>query len=260
MESRGRNGERRPRREDRERGPHVSGDLSAREAELGVDGIGVPAKSYLGVPITVENRAIGVVSVQSTQQENRFGPDDVRLLTTIAASVGIAIQNARLHEQVQRHAPHDPSGATRARLLVGTSYGGGTVPRSNVVRSSDFLLMHGNGVKDPKRIAEMVRQTRAIPGYQPKPILFNEDDHYDFDKAEKKTGLDFTGPICVFKALDLGIALGSAVKTAMDLNIDNRIMYRIGTAAKRLNMLPEADVIMGVPLSAKGKSIYFDRR
>lgn len=81
----------------------------------------------------------------------------------------------------------------------------------------------------------------------------------DFEKAEKKAGQDFTGPTCVFKALDLGIALGSAVKTADILNVDNRIMYRIGSAAKRLNMMPEASVIMGIPVSAKGKNIYFDR-
>ena len=73
-------------------------------------------------------------------------------------------------------------------------------------------------------------------------------------------GQDFVGPNCIFKLLDLGIALGSAVKTASILNIDNRIMYRIGVAAKRLNMLPEASIIMGIPLSAKGKSIYFDRK
>ena len=68
------------------------------------------------------------------------------------------------------------------RLLVGTSYGGGFVPLENVVRVSDFLLMHGNGVSDPNRIAEMVDQVRAVPGYRPMPILFNEDDHFDFDK------------------------------------------------------------------------------
>lgn len=82
----------------------------------------------------------------------------------------------------------------------------------------------------------------------------------EFEKAEKKAGLDFVGPTCLFKALDLGIALGSAVKMASTLNVDNRIMYRIGTAAMRLKMLPEASVIMGVPLSAKGKNLYFDRR
>jgi hypothetical protein len=68
------------------------------------------------------------------------------------------------------------------RLLVGTSYGGGAIPRENVVRASDFLLIHGNGVKEPERIVEMVRQTRAVPGYRPMPILFNEDDHFEFDK------------------------------------------------------------------------------
>jgi len=81
-----------------------------------------------------------------------------------------------------------------------------------------------------------------------------------FEDAEKKQGLDFVGPTCIFKALDMGIALGSAAKTASLLNVDNRIMYRIGTAAKRLKLLPEAHIIMGIPLSASGKSIYFDRR
>lgn len=81
----------------------------------------------------------------------------------------------------------------------------------------------------------------------------------EFESAEKKMGRDFIGPNCVFKALDLGIALGSAVKTASLHNVDNRIIYRIGAAAKRMKMLPEASVIMGIPVSAKGKNIYFDR-
>jgi hypothetical protein len=65
---------------------------------------------------------------------------------------------------------------------VGTSYSGGAIPRENVVRIADFLLLHGNGVSDPKRIGEIVRRTRAVPGYTPKPVLFNEDDHYHFDQ------------------------------------------------------------------------------
>jgi len=82
----------------------------------------------------------------------------------------------------------------------------------------------------------------------------------EFEEAKKSVGQDFTGPTCVFKALDLGIALGSAVKMAGLLNVDNRIMYRIGTAALKLNLMPEATVAMGIPLSAKGKNIYFDRK
>jgi uncharacterized ferredoxin-like protein len=80
-----------------------------------------------------------------------------------------------------------------------------------------------------------------------------------FERAEHTAGNDFVGPNCIFKALDLGIALGSAVKMASSLNLDNRIMYTIGTAAKRLNMLPNASIIMGIPIAATGKNIFFDR-
>ena len=37
-------------------------------------------------------------------------------------------------------------------------------------------------MSNPDRIAEMARQARSVPGYRPMPILFNEDDHFDFDK------------------------------------------------------------------------------
>jgi hypothetical protein len=91
------------------------------------------------------------------------------------------LQPQRVHELIERVKRCDRNGR---RLLVGTSYGGGSVPRENVVRVSDFLLIHGNGVEEPSRIAEMVRQTRDVPGYRPMPILFNEDDHYEFDQEE----------------------------------------------------------------------------
>jgi len=67
------------------------------------------------------------------------------------------------------------------RLLVSTSFKGNTVPSDEVVAASDFILVHGNGVHDPKRIVEIVEKTRELPSYTPKPIVFNEDDHYGFD-------------------------------------------------------------------------------
>jgi uncharacterized ferredoxin-like protein len=57
----------------------------------------------------------------------------------------------------------------------------------------------------------------------------------------------------------MGIALGSAVKTAGILNVDNRIMYRAGVVAREMDLI-DADFVMGIPLSATGKSIYFDRK
>jgi hypothetical protein len=89
------------------------------------------------------------------------------------------LQPPRVHELIEQVQARMQSGR---RLLVGTSYGGGTIPKENVVRSSDFLLLHGNGVSEASRIAAMVQQCRQVPGYRPMPILFNEDDHFEFDK------------------------------------------------------------------------------
>jgi GAF domain-containing protein/DNA-binding response OmpR family regulator len=87
----------------REREPLLLNRAEAFE-EVGVQIVGTPARSYLGVPILVAGRAIGVISVQSTQQAGRFGENDTRLVSTIAANVGAAIQNARLYRETQRRA------------------------------------------------------------------------------------------------------------------------------------------------------------
>jgi len=76
------------------------------------------------------------------------------------------------------------------------------------------------------------------------------------EKARRDT--DYFGPNCVIAAMDLGVALGSAAKVASDHNIDNRLMYTMGIAVAKLKWL-DADVVIGIPLSATGKSMYFDR-
>ena len=75
---------------------------------------------------------------------------------------------------------------------------------------------------------------------------------------DKSSSGDFDGPNCALRLLDLGIALGSAAKTAMEHNVDNRVMYRIGVSAKRLGVTKSA-IVHGIPLSATGKNIFFDR-
>jgi GAF domain-containing protein/CheY-like chemotaxis protein len=81
--------------------------LVNREADweaLGERGIGTVVRSYLGVPIFSGERTIGVISVQSTTTEGRFGDADARLLATIAANVGVAVQNVRLYDEARRRA------------------------------------------------------------------------------------------------------------------------------------------------------------
>ena len=67
------------------------------------------------------------------------------------------------------------------------------------------------------------------------------------------------GAVCVFTPMDLGIALGSAVSLVADNRVDNRIMFTIGQAAAGLGLLGEHKLIMGIPLSASGKSVFYDR-
>jgi hypothetical protein len=84
------------------------------------------------------------------------------------------IKAPRVHELIelaqQRAAKH------KLRLPVSVSYNGGSIPRPNVVRTADFLLLHGNGVSDPNRMTQMVRTLRGMAEYTPRPIVNNEDD------------------------------------------------------------------------------------
>jgi hypothetical protein len=79
----------------------------------------------------------------------------------------------RVHELIGRAKRVERGGRS---LCVSTSLGGGAVPPPAIVSASDYVLLHGNGVRDPARMVEMIQQVRALPGYTPKPIVNNEDD------------------------------------------------------------------------------------
>jgi uncharacterized ferredoxin-like protein len=68
------------------------------------------------------------------------------------------------------------------------------------------------------------------------------------------------GIACALVVHDLGIAVGSAVSVAMDNRIDNRIFFTAGMAALQHKIFPEnVKICFGIPLSATGKNIFFDR-
>jgi uncharacterized ferredoxin-like protein len=84
---------------------------------------------------------------------------------------------------------------------------------------------------------------------------------YARDYANRKQpGTDYAGPNCAVRMTDLGIAAGSAVKTAQIHNVDNRLMFTGGVAALDLGFFGrECTVAYAIPLSATGKNIFFDR-
>jgi len=66
---------------------------------------------------------------------------------------------------------------------------------------------------------------------------------------------------CAFPLNDLGIAIGSACATAADCRVDSRVMFSAGTAAMELGWLgEECKAAYAIPISATGKSPFFDRK
>ncbi len=172
-----------------------------------------------------------------------------------------------------------------ARLMAVSSR---TSPKGRGLDSTKTLILHGaeelealarameeRYEDDPERLAffhrnaDDVRKSKAVlvigvtgePKRAEQPLDCGACGHncQAILKAKKKDTGDASGPMCHFQSMDLGIALASAVKTASDLNLDNRMMYSIGAAARRMKLL-DSDLAVGIPLSASGKNVYFTGR
>jgi PAS domain S-box-containing protein len=141
--------------------------LNREEQYDGAPEIGTPSRSFLGVPILVGEKAIGVISVQSIEVEGRFGEGDVRLLATIAANVGIGIQNARLFTEVERQRQYLES-------LVAIS------PAAVVVMDADQLVTDWNPAA-----AELF-------GYSADEALGRTIDELVFGDADRGEGREIT--------------------------------------------------------------------
>ena len=105
----------------------------------------------------------------------------------------------RVHELIELSKSISRAGT---RLLVSTSFTRRMIPTEEVIESSDFILLHGNGMHDPVEITTRVLETRNTPSYTGQPIFFNEDDHFEFENEsnnfvaalEQRAGWGFFDP------------------------------------------------------------------
>ncbi|MFH0817225.1 MAG: DUF2148 domain-containing protein [Candidatus Micrarchaeota archaeon] len=110
--------------------------------------------------------------------------------------------------------------------------------------------------KNYDRDAKTLKKAEMLVLIGVKPVDIGETLEGVIDASEIERQLK--GKVCPTRLIDLGIAIGSAVKTASFHNVDNRVMWRAGVIAASLGIL-EGAIVIAIPLSATEKSVFFDR-
>ena len=151
-------------------------------------------------------------------------------------------------------------------LTVKIVEGDSIIALANEMRAHGETFQKGHFIRD----SDNVRESDALllvgliyhstTGLDCGACGFNTcDEMLQSQKSDLEHGVPFLGPNCAVRVTDLGIALGSAVKTASLHNMDNRIMYTAGVAALRLGWMEGCSIVYGIPLKASAKNIFFDR-
>jgi signal transduction histidine kinase/CheY-like chemotaxis protein len=142
----------------------VNEDLAGEHRKLQTERIGLHALSYLGVPITINNEAIGVISVQSTTIEGRFNDADLHLLATIAANVGAAVHNAQLYEETRRHAD-EMAALAEISNQIATTQDLGPVLEQIIIRVKELMRVHDIALMLLEPDGEIFRTAVALGDY-----------------------------------------------------------------------------------------------
>ncbi len=153
-------------------------DTMAEAIPLGVVVTGTVAESWLGVPIVTGDRVLGLLALESTEPY-AFDDADERLLATVASSMGVALENARLFDETKRLLTE--TGERNAELAVINEIGqalsrqlefdaiihlvGERVREMFDVRSI-FIALH-DPVDEPHHVAVRHRRGRAVPSRSP---------------------------------------------------------------------------------------------
>ena len=95
-------------------------DTERKAIELGAKIVGKPARSWMGVPMLVQNKPIGALIIQDTENEHAFNEDGLKLFTAITGQVAGVINNAHLLEESQRRTLQLETAAEIARDISGS--------------------------------------------------------------------------------------------------------------------------------------------
>jgi len=133
----------------------INEEMGQHMTEMGATLVGRESLSFLGVPISVGGKAVGVLSVQSCSQEGIFDQDDVRLLSTIATSVGASVNNAQLFQDAQQaRADAEQANSAKSAFLANMSHELRT-PLNAIIGFTRIVRRKGEGVLPEKQVENL---------------------------------------------------------------------------------------------------------
>jgi uncharacterized ferredoxin-like protein len=125
--------------------------------------------------------------------------------------------------------------------------------------SEAFWLRDASNIENSEGLLLIGLSKSVTAGYDCGACGYTSCEEFSKKRELKEKEMGYSGPHCVMRMIDIGVALASAAKTASLLNVDNRVQQRVGAAARALGFI-KGEVVMGIPVSITGKSIYFDRK